>query len=198
MKRKKNFGWTKGVGGLLKACLTLAMAILFFVYPSNAMNVVYYVFLAFILGDGVVSLLLFFLSFGMTSFLGLSVFGAILKILFAVLGFVNPTFYQGVFGIFLAIYIILLSCGELQQAMFNRKFGRPFVFSFVLGLLCLIGGIVLLFVPSSSQAMVYGILAGIILLIESLNRFLLLALSIRKKKKDEPEEIEVIDVDVID
>ena len=193
MKRKTS----KIVASALKALLRLAMGILFFVFPSSTLNMAYYVYLSFILADGALSLGLFFLSFGASSLFGITLISSILKILFAVLGLVNPSFFQGFFSVFLALYIALVCCGDLIESFVRRQRGAAYLFPILLSALCLSGAIALVFVPALDKGSAYGILAGILLSLEAILRFYLLFLP-HWSKRPKKEEEEAIDVEVVE
>ena len=171
MKRQTS----KIVASALKALLRLAMGVLVFVFPSATLNMAYYVYLSFILADGALSLGLFFLSFGASSLFGITLISSILKILFAVLGLVNPSIFQGFFSVFLALYIALVCCGDLIESFVRRQ----------------------RWVPSLDKGSAYGILAGILLTIEAILRFYLLFLPHWSKRPKKGEE-EAIDVEVVE
>ncbi len=156
---------------ILRAIFYVVMAILFFVYPANAMATTATVLSIFVLIDGVFSLCLYFMTFGVSGLIGTTLLGSIFKIIYGVLFLSYPALGVNTFCIMFAIYIIVTACNGVEESLKLRRAGvswKVWVAPFILSLVCVAGGIVMLFLAPGSLVNVSGYIAGAILLIAAM------------------------------
>lgn len=168
MENIRNFFRRVRVDIIIRALLFIVMAILFFVEPEEAMTTASLVFSIFILCDGVISLVIYFMTFGLSSFIGTTLVGSIFKIIFGILFMSYPGMTAVTFGIMFAVYLIFASCNGIEDSLKLRKLGvktvdwlMPLIFSAI----TLLGGILMLFFSPSDLIVATSIIAGITLLI---------------------------------
>ncbi len=168
MENIKNFFRRVRIDIIIRALLFIVMAILFFVEPQEAMTTASLIFSIFILCDGVISLVIYFMTYGLSSFIGTTLVGSIFKIVFGILFMSYPSMTAVTFGIMFAIYLIFASCNGIEDSLKLRKLGVKTVdwlLPIILSSITLLGGVLMLFFSPSDLVNATAIIAGITLLI---------------------------------
>ncbi len=167
----KNFFRRIRVDIILRAIFYVVMAIFFFVSPVDATATTAIVLSTFVLVDGVFSLCLYFFTFGASGLVGTTLLGSIFKIIYGILFLSYPELGVNTFCVMFAVYIIVSSCNGIEESLKLRRMGsdwKVYVLPLVLSILCLVGGIVMLFLAPADLVAVSGYIAGVILLLAAI------------------------------
>ena len=193
---------------ILRAIFYVVMAIFFFISPLEAMGTTAVVLSTFVLIDGVFSLCLYFFTFGASGLIGTTLLGSIFKIIYGILFLSYPGLGVNVFCVMFAVYIIVSSCNGIEESLKLRRMGadwKVYVLPLILSIVCLIGGIIMLFLAPADLVSVSGYIAGAILIVAAIMDILLVAdmykvkHNVKKAVDSVKDNIEKIDEDnVID
>ncbi len=190
---------------ILRAIFYIVMAVFFFIYPMKTMGTTAVVLSIFVLLDGVFSLCLYFVTFGASGLIGTTLLGSIFKIIYGILFLSYPGLGVNTFCVMFAIYIIVTSCNGIEESLKLRRVGadwKVWVWPLILSIVCLAGGIVMLFLAPAELVSVSGYIAGAILAVAAIMDILLVVDMYKVKhsvKKAVNEATKAIDDDnVID
>lgn len=192
MKTAKEFFKKIRIDVILRAILLLIMAIMFFVKPENAMVSAATVFAIFILCDGIISMLVYFFTAGMSGFFGTTLLGSVFKILYGILFISAPDVSAVAFSLMFAIYIIAISCNAIEEALYLKRAGSYWLLPLILGFMSLAGGIVMLFMTPASLLKVSGIITGVTLLIACIEDVIIIIEMYKVKKRIDTKVTDLI------
>lgn len=192
MKTAKEFFKKIRIDVILRAILLLIMAIMFFVKPENAMVSAATVFAIFILCDGIISMLVYFFTAGMSGFFGTTLLGSVFKILYGILFISAPDVSAVAFSLMFAIYIIAISCNAIEEALYLKRVGSYWLLPLILGFMSLAGGIVMLFMTPASLLKVSGIITGVTLLIACIEDVIIIIEMYKVKKRIDTKVTDLI------
>ena len=105
----------------------------------------------------------------------------------------NPLFLASILGMVLGIWLAIQGAVALRSAYLEKKLGFSATFSLILGLLMVIFGIVLIFVPLTTSRILM-ILVGISLILFG-GAKLIVCIRFAKEEKEHPEKPDIIDAD---
>ena len=143
------------------------LGVVLILWPLTYRQIVVYFCGAVLAVFGVIRVILYFAKSGQPGF-RFSLSGGILAIIAAVLFFVRADTIVGLFGLVVAISIIIESIVRLQLAIDIKRLGGSWLFGLVSSLVMLAAGIFLIFDPIASAA-VATIVSGVALIVEGVS-----------------------------
>lgn len=164
------FGYNSRFKGPIRALTALAIGIAMVVSKTNALNIAVQIIAAFLIGSGIVTLVVGYRNRANGSFPLMAV-NTIVDILLASVLFAFPAFFANFLVCLIAI--VLLGFGLFQLialASASRVLGMG-IFAFVLPALVLICGLFLLFNPSFLGSAV-GVVVGVSLIVYGVSELL--------------------------
>lgn len=157
---------------IANAVITLLSGLLLCLWPENANSLIVTLICIFIIFNGIINLLEFFLELRYHSLNKGGLLIAVLKILFGIYLFTHKNILSAFLGIFFSVYIVMEGCNGIEEAyrLFRYKV-RGSLISLILSIIIMVSGIVFLFNPlSAAETMMVYI--GITLIIDGISRII--------------------------
>lgn len=175
------FGFRNRMSGILRAVASILLGIVMIAMPGSSLEILVQVLAAILIASGLVSVVYGIVN-RQNGGLSLMVFNSVIDVLLGVLIFCFPDFVASFIIMVLGVLLLVLGLMQIFTLVSATSFVRMGFWAFIFPVLCVCGGVLLVFKPFGIAQFI-TIVAGVVLLIYGISE-LIASWKMRKAMKE--------------